>query len=515
MQAQIIRRHISLRVSGVSELPPELLREIFRWAVENETCLLARSIAKYPAFVLSHVCRQWRFVALASPIWNRISVALNVATYARAVSQTEVLFEREPRNNLRIEIYRTKHADYTPSMAVHDIVTRYSPRIVFLDLRLTTAAMEALFRLPAGTFAVLRTLRITVYHEVHSDWLLFGPDEDPTMTKMSQLAPLLSGFSFKIRYPTDEEYCDCITHPLRTGFDFGLLKYLHLCIDLPYPMAHQLLRLCMRLETCTLRLTDGGFRAGDTDLSVITLEALAVLFIITCSNWDAAEYFLQPLKLPALRKLMHRAHGNGAGYTYGGLVHLIQRSDFHLSTLHLFDVRPIGGHEFGRVLDLQCRLTELKISSCRGTFWKALLRPVTTCIPKLVLFHCIDFPMRHAQYLVGFIEARCPIQRSGTALKYVFLAPAFPLTNHGAPLPEGTTARMLKHALCDWRGQGIKVKVDRYKFPGHELDTDSESETHEETDDSEDSEWESEASSGCEGTSGLEDLPDSPTDSAS
>jgi hypothetical protein len=74
---------------------------------------------------------------------------------------------------------------------------------------------------------------------------------------------------------------------------------------------------------------------------------------------------------------------------------------------------------------------------------------------------------------------------------------------------------MLQHALCDWRGQGIKVKVDRYKFPGHELDTDSESETHEETDDSEDSEWESEASSGCEGTSGLEDLPDSPTDSAS
>ncbi|KAJ7138596.1 hypothetical protein C8R46DRAFT_610032 [Mycena filopes] len=132
---------------------------------------------------------------LPTPEVTTIALELEDSTYLEQLANIHASFARgSPQNGLKLSL--SKRPGDTPQRVIADIIQPYASRLTSLDLYIDIDVVENLLRLPAGTFPQLQSLRLTVVHRVHTGWLLFRPEDDPTITNMLALAPRLSSFEF-------------------------------------------------------------------------------------------------------------------------------------------------------------------------------------------------------------------------------------------------------------------------------------------------------------------------------
>ncbi|KAJ7645237.1 hypothetical protein DFH06DRAFT_1301226 [Mycena polygramma] len=453
-------------VSGFRKLPNELLGEIFQWAVVGQTCVLPFSQPDVPqsmAFNISHVCRLWRGVAFKNDIWNQLQIGILTDMYARTLPQIQAVLSHGTRcKDLDIVLhqYDMLHDDgYAPALSISDVVARCSQRITRLGLLLDHTVIDIFLRLPAGTLAALTTLALTVRHTIHSGWLLSGPDEH---TPLSQLAPLLSNFELNPAHHRDE-HCRCTIDPLAIGFDFEKLENLKLSAGLPAHTVHAILPCCIALKKARFLIWP-SLTALDSVIELPTIRELHFSF----AGFSRPEGSLpQYLSLPALTRYGQQSGGERNEYELYSLLEFVASPSVRLNSLYLSNFRPLDREELCELLDVQYRLTQLRLTGCRGGFWKALNNDDAYGLaPYLTHLTCTEFPQRHVSGIITFVRNRCPCQLGSAeppccALKFIRLGPRFPLTDHvGRPFPGNSREHSLLLAVRHWRECGIEVKLD-------------------------------------------------------
>ncbi|KAJ7128243.1 hypothetical protein C8R46DRAFT_1363593 [Mycena filopes] len=446
-----------------SAFPTELLEEIFLSAAGNTEHELGLHPVEepHPGVALSQVCGRWRRVAWSTQIWNRVTVQLEGATYPAALARLNDLFTRAKLNNLVVELIQGLDPQGTPRLCLVDIVQPYSSRLVALNLFLDIDVIHDLVRLPAGTFPNLRTLQLTVAHRTHSEWLVFGEeDEDAAerggVTEMSALAPLLSSFAFH-RAPgknfTQEEFaraarCSCSVYPQNIGLDLASLTGLSLGMPLGWWTVHLLLRHCVVLERCSLNVYIDEEQFEEDEKEEFELPALRSLFIEFDSK--TVNHFFLPLRCPALTELDLTDESQ---YSHHELMEFLRRSRNRLSSLRLNGIKPLMDEDLTELFTLQPSIKQLTLSDCDGTFWNALWR-VPLLLPSLEAFTCENLTSRDMQDVMNFMGARCVAGSS--PLRTLSLS----VCAKGENCPADPQLQRLEEAIVGWEALGIDVELE-------------------------------------------------------
>ncbi|KAJ7128265.1 hypothetical protein C8R46DRAFT_1144918 [Mycena filopes] len=431
-----------------SAFPNELLEEIFSSAAghtEHELGLHPFELEEpHPGVPLSQVCRRWRRVAWSLPIWNRVTVQLEGATYPAALARLNDLFTRAKLSNLVVELIQGLEPEGTPRLCLADIVQPYSSRLVALILFLDIDVIHKLVRLPAGTFPNLRTLQLTVAHRTHeSGWLI------------SALAPLLSSFAFH-RAPgknfTQEEVaratrCTCSVLPQNIGLDLSTLTSLALGMPLGWRNLHQLLRHCVVLERCSLNVYIEEEQIEEDEKEEFELPALRSLFIKF--HTKTVNHFLLPLRCPALTELDLT---DSTRYSHQQVMDFLHRSRNRLSSLRLRGIYSLTDENLTELFTLQPEITRLTLSDCDGTFWDALWR-VPLVLPGLGEFTCEHLTSRDMREVMNFVDARCAAASSLLRTVSLSMCP-----NDRSRAVERQLQR-LKEAIVGWKALGIDVEL--------------------------------------------------------
>ncbi|KAJ7187021.1 hypothetical protein C8R46DRAFT_1342236 [Mycena filopes] len=459
-------------------LPNEILGEIFRLAAGGIQYKLFPGEEQHPGVPLSHVCRQWREVARSIPIWNRVAVQLDAATYASVLSRLNDLFSGPARgtalNNVVVDFVEGRGHQGTSRLALVDIVQPYASRFVSLLLFLDINVIHDLVRLPGGTFPNLRTLDLTIIHRVHPPWkFLFGDADDEQCggaTKMSDLAPGLSSFSCTDTpgqnfTPEGREAvagCDCDIYPENMGLDLANLTSLTLRMALGWWRIHPVLRHCVRLEECHLNVfIDGGpDDTGDEEedmsdeekepFELPSLRSLGIRFKTSTFN-----VFFRPLRCPALTELIIV---DRTLYNHPELMAFLRRSGNQLSSLTLHGISDLTAEDLTELFTLQPAITHLNLSFCEGTFWDALARADPLLLPGLEEFVGESLVSRDVQGVMDLVHARYP---PGTIAISHLRAVVVSVCELEELRPAREQRRALKKAIKGWRKMGMYVGTCR------------------------------------------------------
>ncbi|KAF7360838.1 F-box domain-containing protein [Mycena sanguinolenta] len=133
-QRAVISRYHAQNLSILSPLrrmPPEILGEIFSWTIRPDVC----STDKSP-WVLTHVCGDWRTVALSkSSLWSLIYIDFSVKEkYPLEMVNTQV----ERARSLKIHFFGSQNCDSASQIAVFDLLASHSGRWEDLSIQLTS-----------------------------------------------------------------------------------------------------------------------------------------------------------------------------------------------------------------------------------------------------------------------------------------------------------------------------------------------------------------------------------------
>ncbi|KAJ7167098.1 hypothetical protein C8R46DRAFT_1351268 [Mycena filopes] len=449
-------------------LPNELITELMRLEAGHTPHELPLLPGEEPhrAVALSQVCSHWRTVALSTAFWNRVALQLDSATYAAALEWLKVLFARAAAlNNLVIELSAPE--DTSPSisrLAFVDIVQPYSSLIVSLNLCLDIDVIHELVCLPAGTFPHLHTLQLIALHPHRArrecKSLVFGgePDEedDLNITKMSDLAPLLSSFGFDQQFtPKLDAFqpCVCELYPTNIGLDLARLTSLTIGVTLVWWHVHELLRHCVCLEVCNLDVYSGE----DDDASKVTEEEKGLFelpaprsLVLHLESVILNPFFL-PLRCPALTELDLT---DELGHNHQALMECLQGSRNRLSSLRLSGIEPLTDGNLTELFTLQPAVTRLDLSECTGSFWKALKCADPLLLPGLEEFRSDNVTTHDVQGVMDFVDARCGA--AGSPLKTVLLS----VPDGGDICPGPEQLLTLKEAINRWKEMGIDVELD-------------------------------------------------------
>ncbi|KAK0207515.1 hypothetical protein IW262DRAFT_535443 [Armillaria fumosa] len=154
----------------IHDLPVELLYEIFLWAVQENPASDDKSILT--PWALSHVCRQWRHVAISFPcLWSTIHVALTRETprHGFSINDTEGLGTALRRSGTTTLSLRVKFPDLELSaghLRAHDLLKAMasaSPRWKDVRISAPLSVFHALFQcVGSGALPLLQSIRIEV-----------------------------------------------------------------------------------------------------------------------------------------------------------------------------------------------------------------------------------------------------------------------------------------------------------------------------------------------------------------
>ncbi|KAJ7138594.1 hypothetical protein C8R46DRAFT_1137322, partial [Mycena filopes] len=392
-----------------------------------------------------------------------VSLRLEAATYQAELDRIYAYFAvNSPRNNLKLFLGDTPGD--TPQRVIADVILPYASRLTSLDLHIDIDVVENLLRLPAGTFPQLQSLRLSVVHRVHTGWLLFRPEGDPTRTDMLALAPRLSSFEFDhgtAPYFTDQELkeyaeCLCTFYPPHIGFNFPGLTHLVLSVELPCLLAHELLRHCTVLRVCTLVVrTEGDYdTTALEDIAVPALTSLSVAF----DSYTAACAFWQRLFIPAVKNLDHFGSYSAA------LIDCLRRSETKLLALHLQGVTALDVQEFATLVSPQTDLTDLDLTDCKGRFWGVLAERPPLHLPALQHFVYNNMDTWDVGSIIAFIDARTDARFANGAvvpLKTVsLLGSTYRHAGNERDCPAASTLRRLVGRMMQWKAQtGLHVDL--------------------------------------------------------
>ncbi|KAK7024985.1 F-box domain-containing protein [Favolaschia claudopus] len=131
------RRRTRSVTSLLRRMPPELLREIFHWSMPR---LKSRAVdIQRSPWLLTHVCSQWRTVALAMPsLWSLFYLqysALDDAQPAYSLPLVELQLQRAQK--LKIHFYGNSALHSQPQTAIFRLLADHCTRWEELSLGLT------------------------------------------------------------------------------------------------------------------------------------------------------------------------------------------------------------------------------------------------------------------------------------------------------------------------------------------------------------------------------------------
>ncbi|KAK0460816.1 hypothetical protein IW261DRAFT_276379 [Armillaria novae-zelandiae] len=150
----------------IHDLPVELLYEIFLWAVQENPASGDESILT--PWALSHVCRQWRLVAISFPcLWSTIHVALTRETprHGFSIKDSQGLGTALRRSGTTALSLRADFPDVELSaghLRAHDlliVMASASPRWKDIRMSAPLSVFDALFeRVGSGSLPLLQSI---------------------------------------------------------------------------------------------------------------------------------------------------------------------------------------------------------------------------------------------------------------------------------------------------------------------------------------------------------------------
>ncbi|KAJ7086327.1 hypothetical protein B0H15DRAFT_1022994 [Mycena belliarum] len=528
-------RDLTRILSGVRQLPNELLSKIFQHVVDSDRCYspgfgarLRMGVSRGLAiqFVLSQVSRHWEAVAKTTSIWKRLWIALDEATYPRVLRDAHLFFGRNTNAGPDLQIYlrarRSRrwggHPGQAPQASIKDIICEFSARITVLALQMKDCVIEQFLRLPPGALPALKDLTLELQHHSHMDggWLLYGPTGAPTLTPLAELAPRLSKFEIGATRRSGSYDCPCELALAQVGFNFALLTSVVILIGVPYEMAQEFLRSCVWLEECRIRIRGGNEpdRVGpdhrfyeDEEQQMIDYEEeprdLSLMIIhpnlrrFTVEFWDSNDPrpFFDPLVLPALEDFTYNSEG-GLAYSQESLILFFRRSALavQMKRLALHRNGGLSRVDMQEILYALPSLKALAIRGCVGTLYDGLLWTKGVFVPTLEYFECTHFRRNQEAGVIRFIDSRCPEDGESTTLRDVRLRPSYPISLQS----------LLNQRVCEWRSRGLRVgfNVEWKSDDGSAQVYDEEEDEDEDEDENEDEgEYEGEGEFESEGES--------------
>ncbi|KAL0958101.1 hypothetical protein HGRIS_000272 [Hohenbuehelia grisea] len=190
---QMARHRQNILLSPIRRLPPGILEKIFLNCLgELELCYTN------PPWTCSHVCRQWRTVALATPeLWSTIVTPMypDENNVAISMKRIELMLQRSGLAPLTIEWqphhYHGRNAHAT-SLSLLQLLVPHSHRWHSLKLKLPNDArlLQTLKGL-VGRLPNLRFLRIFAFHDIGSSIKEFAADSKLETLHMSGNQTLL------------------------------------------------------------------------------------------------------------------------------------------------------------------------------------------------------------------------------------------------------------------------------------------------------------------------------------
>ncbi|KAF7336510.1 F-box domain-containing protein [Mycena sanguinolenta] len=120
-------------LSPLRRIPAEILGEIFSWSLPSHWDVL--DVRNCP-WVLTHVCRRWRAVALSmTSLWSLISVDFETKPqYPRAMISTQI----ERARSLKIHFFGYEDCDASSQIALFELLAIHSHRWEELSIQLTS-----------------------------------------------------------------------------------------------------------------------------------------------------------------------------------------------------------------------------------------------------------------------------------------------------------------------------------------------------------------------------------------
>ncbi|KAK7018235.1 hypothetical protein R3P38DRAFT_2784075 [Favolaschia claudopus] len=455
---------------------------------------LPRQQLLIPSLVISHVCRRWRYLVIAT-VWSHFTFFHHPRWLSYPLSHLE-----EVVNHFLTRIPPTRPLDIqllmdgeTPPGSVASFVFGNRERLSGAELELGEEDLREFWRLGEGegVFPVMRRLKITfVEGKDEEDG---GPEPEEGRTSVSRMAPRLTSFS----YTAWEGDVD----PFVFGLDFERLEELELCATVLEEGIYTLLPRLAEIRTLGLVIDAQpyeewhlGSRDEDAqtdhldqviqlppslwtpsyerpESETITIESLTHLDV-TFANYEQLITFLHRVRLPALTSLTIRnnaANGTNDPDVYNQGFHdaflsWFRRCATQRTRLELYEIRNFSAENFTGILDSHLDLTDLKISCCFGNFWNVFASQSNNValLPNLALFSCSAFSRNHVDDLIAFIGSRSSNTWVGAArLKQVDLRPAFWIEYKGSSQrrQERMGDSRLLNAAKDWHQQGVEVVI--------------------------------------------------------
>ncbi|KAJ7498110.1 hypothetical protein B0H11DRAFT_832861 [Mycena galericulata] len=148
-------------LSAMRRMPPEILGEIFSWALPSVDEALDRRwfAAQGSPWALTHVSSRWRVIAISIPsLWSLVVINYtNESVYPSAITIIRTQLERA--RTLRIHFYGSERYDLCPQVALFKLLSEHSERWEELSVGLTAILVPHLAAL-RGRLPVLRRVWI-------------------------------------------------------------------------------------------------------------------------------------------------------------------------------------------------------------------------------------------------------------------------------------------------------------------------------------------------------------------
>ncbi|KAI5896575.1 uncharacterized protein SCHCODRAFT_02685533 [Schizophyllum commune H4-8] len=292
----------------VNEMPPEILAEIF-----VHTLPLRVDDAKpnrwYEPFVISHVCRYWRDVAINLPtLWQRLSLAGCPSMHDHRPLELARLFADRSRGMGMLFEYSDDEASIllwhdpeelvpnglpiTPAnqrcYCVLDFIISHIAQIRVLELTVVHASCHRLASLPQGAAPVLREISVQ---------FLEGGEETQALSRLYATSPQLAHFSRR-------SYMEICSIPLPIDVPWQRLVSAHIG-DSPVPHTKflEIMTVGQSLAQLEIVLCSDAHTPFRPLQTPITQNNLRTLIVYDDEPLDAV---LQSLRLPSLREVRLR-----------------------------------------------------------------------------------------------------------------------------------------------------------------------------------------------------------------
>ncbi|KAJ7312512.1 hypothetical protein DFH08DRAFT_943647 [Mycena albidolilacea] len=137
-------------LSPLRRMPPELLREIFSWALPSnaEALDVGRFDIGQAPWLLTQISSRWRAIALSTPsLWSRIAIDYSRSQGISPWPLSPIKAQPDYSRKLKIHFYASREVDSRPQIDMFKLLSEHSARWEKLSVELTAETVPTLVAL--------------------------------------------------------------------------------------------------------------------------------------------------------------------------------------------------------------------------------------------------------------------------------------------------------------------------------------------------------------------------------